>query len=164
MKLCSSICASHRALRLLRRENPKWRYVEVRTCKYLNNIVEEDHRAIKRRCASMKGFNLFTNAPIKIAGIELAHRIHKDMSNRLGAEFYVNVPQMHRNDRNLRELRSLAQQGEENFSPHSAKHAMVIWPYLHSVPFRITCTARGSVKRSHRVNKIPQLPDYLPCG
>jgi len=68
---------SHRALRLLRRENPKWKYVEVRTCKYLNNIVEQDHRAIKRRCASMKGFKSFTNAAITIAGIELAHRIHK---------------------------------------------------------------------------------------
>jgi hypothetical protein len=30
---------SHRALRLLRRENPKWKFVEVRSCKYLNNIV-----------------------------------------------------------------------------------------------------------------------------
>jgi hypothetical protein len=30
---------SHRALRLLRREDPKWRNIEVRTCKYLNNIV-----------------------------------------------------------------------------------------------------------------------------
>src|ERR1700694_5551276 len=53
------------------------RYVEVRSCKYLNNIVEQDHRAIKRRCASMKGFKSFTNAAITIAGIELAHRIHK---------------------------------------------------------------------------------------
>jgi len=51
--------------------------VEVRTCKYLNNIVEQDHRAIKRRCATMKGFKSFTNAAITIAGIELAHRIHK---------------------------------------------------------------------------------------
>jgi transposase-like protein len=53
---------SHRALRLLRREDPKWRNVEVRTCKYLNNIVEQDHRAIKRRCASMAGFKSFGNA------------------------------------------------------------------------------------------------------
>ena len=68
---------SHPALRLLRRENPKWKYVEVRSCKYLNNIVEQDHRAIKRRCASMKGFKSFTNAAITIAGIALAHRIHK---------------------------------------------------------------------------------------
>jgi transposase-like protein len=49
----------------------------ARTCKYLNNIVEQDHRAIKRRCAAMKGFKSFTNAAITIAGIELAHRIHK---------------------------------------------------------------------------------------
>ena len=30
---------SHRALRLLRREDPKWKYVVVRSCRYLNNIV-----------------------------------------------------------------------------------------------------------------------------
>jgi transposase-like protein len=68
---------SHRALLLLRPENPKWKYVEVRTCKYLNNIVEQDHRAIKRRCAPVKGSKSFTNGAITIAGIELAHRIHK---------------------------------------------------------------------------------------
>src|SRR5450631_3853454 len=55
----------------------RWRNVEVRTCKYLNNIVEQDHRAIKRRCASMAGFKSFDNAAITLAGIELAHRIHK---------------------------------------------------------------------------------------
>lgn len=62
---------------LLRRENPKWKYVEVRSSKYLNNIVEQDHRAIKRRCASMTGFKSLANASITISGIELAHRIHK---------------------------------------------------------------------------------------
>src|SRR5450631_2393078 len=67
---------SHRALRLLRREDSRWRNIEVRTCKYLNNIVEQDHRAIKRRCASMAGFKSFDNAAITLAGIELAHRIH----------------------------------------------------------------------------------------
>jgi transposase-like protein len=51
--------------------------VEVRTCKYLYNIVEQDHRAIKRRCASMMGFNSFDNASIALAGVELAHRIRK---------------------------------------------------------------------------------------
>jgi transposase-like protein len=51
--------------------------VEVRCSKYLNNIVEQDHRAIKRRCASMTGFKSSANASIKISGIELAHRIHK---------------------------------------------------------------------------------------
>ena len=69
--------ASHRALRLLRREHHRWKYVTVRSCRYLNNIVEQDHRAIKRRCASMTGFKSFSNASITLAGIELAHRIRK---------------------------------------------------------------------------------------
>jgi transposase-like protein len=68
---------SHRALWLLRREHPCWRNVKVRSNKYLNNIIEQDHRAIKRRCASMAGFKSFANAAITISGIELAHRIHK---------------------------------------------------------------------------------------
>jgi len=68
---------SHRALRLLRPEHPAWRRVRVRSSKYLNNIIEQDHRAIKRRCASMKRFKSFANAAVTIAGVELAHRIHK---------------------------------------------------------------------------------------
>jgi len=69
--------ASQRALRLLCKQDPRWRYVIVRCRRYLNNIVEQDHRAIKRRCASMLGFKSFGNAAITLAGIELAHRIHK---------------------------------------------------------------------------------------
>ena len=68
---------SRRALWLLRKEHPCWRNVKVRTCKYLNNIIEQDHRAIKRRCASMAGFKSYNSAAITIAGIELAHRIRK---------------------------------------------------------------------------------------
>jgi transposase-like protein len=68
---------SQRALWLLRHEHSCWRNVKVRTCKYLNNIIEQDHRAIKRRCASMAGFKSFANTAITIAGIELAHRIRK---------------------------------------------------------------------------------------
>jgi transposase-like protein len=68
---------SHRALWLLRREHPCWRNVKVRTIKYLNNLIEQDHRAIKRRCVSMAGFKSFKNAATTIAGIEIAHRIRK---------------------------------------------------------------------------------------
>jgi len=49
----------------------------VRTCQYLNNIVEQDHRAIKRRCAPMLGFKSAKTAAVTISGIELAHRIRK---------------------------------------------------------------------------------------
>jgi transposase-like protein len=69
--------ASHRALRLLRHENRKWQPVVVRSCRYLNNIVEQDHRAIKRRCAPMLGLKSISTAAITLSGIELAHRIHK---------------------------------------------------------------------------------------
>jgi len=68
---------SHQALRRLRREDPKWKYVLVRKCPYLNNLIEQDHRAIKRRCASMLGLKSFGNAAITLAGVELAHRIGK---------------------------------------------------------------------------------------
>ena len=68
---------SHLALRYLRREDQKWVKVKVRSSQYLNKIVEQDHRAIKRRCASMLGFKSFTNASIVLAGIELANRIRK---------------------------------------------------------------------------------------
>jgi transposase-like protein len=69
--------ATHRALRLLGAEDPRWRGVVVRGRRYLNNIVEQDHRAIKRRCASMLGLKTFRTAAITLAGVELAHRIHK---------------------------------------------------------------------------------------
>ena len=68
---------SHLALRYLRRENPKWKFVLVRTSQYLNILIEQDHRAVKRRCASMGGFKSFGSAAITLADIELAHRIRK---------------------------------------------------------------------------------------
>ena len=69
--------ATHRALRLLRKQDPRWRSVVVRCRRYLNNIVEQDHRAIKRRCTPMLGLKSFRTASITLAGIELAHRIRK---------------------------------------------------------------------------------------
>jgi transposase-like protein len=69
--------ASHLAMRLLRAEDSRWQGVTVRDRRYLNNIVEQDHRAIKRRCASMLGFKSFKTAEVALAGVELAHRIRK---------------------------------------------------------------------------------------
>ena len=51
--------------------------VAIRQCKYLNNIVEQDHRGIKTRTGPMLGFHLFNNAATAIAGIELIRRIKK---------------------------------------------------------------------------------------
>ena len=46
-----SNAASHRALRLLGQEDSRWQSVVVRSCRYLNNIVEQDHRAAE--CESL---------------------------------------------------------------------------------------------------------------
>lgn len=45
--------------------------------KYLNNIVEQDHRAIKRITRPMLGLKSFLSARILIAGIETMHMIKK---------------------------------------------------------------------------------------
>jgi transposase-like protein len=70
--------ASHRALRLMRQENSEWQSVEIRSRRYLNNIVEQDHRAIKRRCAPMLAMKSFRTAATTLADVELAHRIRKN--------------------------------------------------------------------------------------
>ena len=68
---------SHSGLRLLRREDPKWKYALLRNNRYLDNIVEQDHRAIKRCCQSLLGFKSFRTAAVTLAGVELAHRIRR---------------------------------------------------------------------------------------
>ena len=51
--------------------------IELRQSKYLNNLVEQDHRAIKRVVRPMLGFKCFRCARVLIAGIELMHMIKK---------------------------------------------------------------------------------------
>jgi transposase-like protein len=49
----------------------------IRQSKYLNNIVEQDHRAVKRVVKPMLGFKSFWAARCTIAGIEVMHAIRK---------------------------------------------------------------------------------------
>jgi len=51
--------------------------IVLRQSKYLNNLVEQDHRAIKRRTRPMMGFKAFGSARRLIAGIETMHMIKK---------------------------------------------------------------------------------------
>ena len=51
--------------------------VGVRSNKYLNNMIEQDHRRIKQRIRPMLGFKRFDTAAITITGIELAEKIRK---------------------------------------------------------------------------------------
>jgi len=55
------------------RETP----VKVRQVRSLNNIVEQDHRAIKRIIKPMMGFKDFRCARIILSGIETMHMISK---------------------------------------------------------------------------------------
>jgi putative transposase len=51
--------------------------IDIRQIKYLNNIVEQDHRCIKKITKAMKGFKSFESAEATIAGIELHHMLKK---------------------------------------------------------------------------------------
>lgn len=51
--------------------------IEMVRIKYLNNLVEQDHRFIKRRVRPMLGFKSFKSAASTIAGIELVNMIRK---------------------------------------------------------------------------------------
>ena len=69
--------------------------IEMRQSKYLNKIVEQDHRAVKRITRPMLGFKTFRCARILLAGIEVKHMIRKgqlggvkDAASSPAAEFY----------------------------------------------------------------------------
>jgi transposase-like protein len=49
----------------------------VRTNKYLNNLIEQDHGKAPQRCYPMLGFKTFGSAEVTLSGIELANKIKK---------------------------------------------------------------------------------------
>ena len=56
--------------------------IKIRQVKYLNNVVEQDHRAIKRVIRPMLGFKSFRCARIILSGIEIMHMIKKRQMKR----------------------------------------------------------------------------------
>jgi transposase-like protein len=51
--------------------------VQLRSSKYLNNTIEQDHRRVKHRLGPMLGLKSFRTAAVVIGGIELAEKIKK---------------------------------------------------------------------------------------
>jgi putative transposase len=49
----------------------------IRQVKYLNNLVEQDHRSVKRVTRPMLGFKAFDAAQPTLVGIELRHMLRK---------------------------------------------------------------------------------------
>jgi transposase-like protein len=69
--------ATHTAISELKAEEVLPQNTKVRTSKYLNNLIEQDHRRVKQRIYPMLGLKSFRNAAITISGIELIHKIRK---------------------------------------------------------------------------------------
>ncbi len=69
--------ASHRAVREMKADGSLPADTKQRSSKYLNNLIEQDHRGVRQRIAVMLGLKQFRHAAVTIAGIELMHRIRK---------------------------------------------------------------------------------------
>jgi putative transposase len=55
--------------------------ISIRSSKYMNNHIEQDHRRVKRRIRSMLGFKSQASANITLAAIELVHMMRKQQSD-----------------------------------------------------------------------------------
>ena len=61
----------------------KFTRIKYRQCKYLNNIIEQDHRFIKRQCRHKQWFRKFSSAEKTISGFEAIHMIKKGQIKRI---------------------------------------------------------------------------------
>lgn len=60
------------------------RIIGIVQSKYLNNIIEQDHRFIKKITRPMLGFKALHSAASTLAGIETAHMIRKGQLGQTG--------------------------------------------------------------------------------
>ncbi|CTQ47438.1 IS6 family transposase [Roseibium aggregatum] len=63
-------------------------FIDMVQVKYLNNIVEQDHRFVKKLTRPMMGFKAFHSASATLDGIETAHMIRKGRLNQAGVLAY----------------------------------------------------------------------------
>ncbi len=75
--------APHSAVTELRASGVLSSQTKVWTSKYLNNLIEQDHRRVKQRIYPMLGFKNFRNAALTISGIELVQKIKKGQFDTL---------------------------------------------------------------------------------
>ena len=66
------------ALWVVNRRAASIKKIKIRQCKYLNNIVEQDHRNVKRRIGICTGFKEFESAQRTLSGIEVVSVIRKN--------------------------------------------------------------------------------------
>ena len=70
--------ANTQTIRIVNQYSLTFKKIRIRRVKYLNNIVEQDHRTIKRRIAITTGFKEFESAQRTLAGIEIINIIRKN--------------------------------------------------------------------------------------
>lgn len=71
------------AIHALQQESTLPRRVRLRQCKFLNNVIEQDHRISKKRTWLAKGYKTFLSARRTLDGIETMHMIRKGRVRRV---------------------------------------------------------------------------------
>ncbi|WP_133059579.1 DDE-type integrase/transposase/recombinase, partial [Bacillus mycoides] len=66
------------AIQALKEEKHMPEGIKIRQVRYLNNIVEQDHRFIKKRVRPMLGLKSFKTATSILSGVEAMHMIKKE--------------------------------------------------------------------------------------
>jgi transposase-like protein len=66
--------------RLQDRSRRRLEPIRIRQSRYLNNRIEQDHRAIKRRVRPMLGFKSVTTARVMLGGIEMVHMMRNQQA------------------------------------------------------------------------------------
>jgi transposase-like protein len=75
-----AILACDTESRLQDRSKRDLKLIRIRQSAYLNNRIEQDHRAIKRRVRPMLGFKSMASARAILGGIEMVHMMRKGQS------------------------------------------------------------------------------------
>ena len=70
------------AIQELKKEKHMPQGIQIRQVRYLNNIVEQDHRFIKKRVRSMLGFKSYKTATSILSGVEAMHMIKKKQTHQ----------------------------------------------------------------------------------
>ena len=77
------------AIKVLKQEGILPRRVRLRQCKYLNHVIEQDHRLSKKRVWLAKGYKSFPSAQRTLEGIETRHMIRKGRVKRVAKKDVV---------------------------------------------------------------------------
>jgi transposase-like protein len=81
--------------RLQDRSRLRLKPIRIRQSRYLNNRIEQDHRAIKRRLRSMLGFKSVASARVILGGIELIHMLRKQQAKYVCSQHLSIAEQFH---------------------------------------------------------------------